>query len=356
MRVLVERGTPPRLVDEAGDDVPHTANFFRALQARGSPNTAASYAYDLKRFLAFLRQAGVELEQLRPRHAIEFLVHLRSQPARHRPPSPDGGPVTLAASSINRIIAAASSFYDHLILTEAVPGSLNPLEASEVVASGARRRQRLFRRYARLPRVERLARPLSEDQITRLLKATRSRRDIAVLLLMLHGGLRVGEVLNLQLEDVQYGRRRVVIRYVNDHPKGARCKTRAERVVDLYEPETLAAVSAYVTHERPRGKPTDYLFLAGGWGATAGEPIGYAALAKWFQRRKQAAGLTEAWITLHSLRHTHATRMWEGGMNEFSLQKRLGHASFEATKIYTRVSDEALLAEYQKVMIVRTRL
>ena len=75
-------------------------------------------------------------------------------------------------------------------------------------------------------------------------------------LLMLQGGLRPGEVLNLHLEDIQYGRRRVLIRHRTDHPKGARTKSQLERVVDLHEPETLAAVSAYALNDRPADAPT----------------------------------------------------------------------------------------------------
>ena len=68
---------------------------------------------------------------------------------------------------------------------------------------------------------------------------------------MLDGGLRPGEVLCLQLDDISYGRRRVTIRKRDDHPRGARAKARHERVVDLHEPRTLDAVSRYVLHERP---------------------------------------------------------------------------------------------------------
>jgi integrase/recombinase XerD len=53
-------------------------------------------------------------------------------------------------------------------------------------------------------------------------------------------------VLNLHLEDIQYGRRRVIIRYRDDHPKGGRTKSRRERVVDLHKPEALQAVSSYM--------------------------------------------------------------------------------------------------------------
>lgn len=61
-------------------------------------------------------------------------------------------------------------------------------------------------------------------------------------------------------------------------------------------------------------------------------------------------GLAEPWITPHALRHTHATRLWEGGMRELALQKRLGHASFESTRVYTRVSDAMMLEDYQRAL------
>jgi integrase/recombinase XerD len=108
------------------------------------------------------------------------------------------------------------------------------------------------RRVLRVRTAQRLLpRPLPGDQVTALLGSLRTLRDRAMFLLMLQGGLRPGEVLNLHLEDIQYGRRRVLIRHRTDHPKGARTKSQLERVVDLHEPETLASVSAYVLSERP---------------------------------------------------------------------------------------------------------
>ena len=55
-------------------------------------------------------------------------------------------------------------------------------------------------------------------------------------------------------------------------------------------------------------------------------------------------------MTPHALRHTHATRMWEAGMRELTLQKRLGHASVEATRLYTQVSDASVVAEYRRAL------
>src|SRR5260370_820465 len=76
----------------------------------------------------------------------------------------------------------------------------------------------------------------------------------------------------------------------------------------------------------------------------------YHALVKLFERHCERLHMHDPWITPHALRHTHATRMWEGGMRELTLQKRLGHASPESTRIYTQVSDPLMVAEYQRAL------
>lgn len=267
----------------------------------------------------------------------------------------------LAASTVNRILAAVSSFYEHAILTGRYHSGTNPIEKQpdphaartterhRPFLSGVAR-QRPLRRTVRVKATYRLPRPMSEEQTEALLGALRSRRDLALIRLMLDGGLRPGEALSLHLADVAYGRRRVTIRCRQDHPKGARQKSRQERVVDLHEPATLRAVSDYVSSERPREAESRFVFLVGGQGQRRLEVLSYAGLAKLFRRACQRAGLEEPQVTLHSLRHTHATRMWEGGMRELALQKRLGHASPESTRIYTRVSDAVVAREYHQAL------
>ncbi len=191
---------------------------------------------------------------------------------------------------------------------------------------------------------------MSEEHIQQILGSLRTLRDKAMILLMLQGGLRPGEILNLHLEDIQYGRRRVTIRYRDDHPKAVRTKSRRERVVDLYEPEALLAVSTYVMHERPSDTDSSHVFLVGGQGQRRHEPLGYHALVKLFERHCERLGIRDPWMTPHALRHTHATRMWEGGMRELALQKRLGHASPESTRLYTQVSDPMVVAEYRRAL------
>jgi integrase/recombinase XerD len=166
---------------------------------------------------------------------------------------------------------------------------------------------------------------------------------------MLDGGLRPGEVLCLQLGDISYGRRRVTVRKRDDHPRGARAKARHERVVDLHEPRTLDAVNRYVLHERPLEADSPFVFLVGGTGARRCEPLSYQAVARGFARRLDRLGIRGPDKTPHALRHTCATS-WEGGMRELALQKRLGHASPESIRIYTRVSDEQVLADYDAAL------
>jgi integrase len=154
----------------------------------------------------------------------------------------------------------------------------------------------------------------------------------------------------LHLEDIQYGRRRVIIRYRTDHPKRARTKSRTERMVDFLEAETLRAVSDYVMFERPKDIDSPYVFLVGGRGKRRGEPLGYHALVKLFERHCERLNIRTPWVTPHALRHTHATRLWEKGMREFTLQKRLGHASPESTRLYTEVSDPQMVEEYRRAL------
>src|SRR5436305_810036 len=87
-----------------------------------------------------------------------------------------------------------------------------------------------------------------------------------------------------QMSDLQYGRKRYIIRYRTEHPKGARTKSRTERVVDLHQPETLQTVSDYVMHERPTDAESPYVFLVGGRGKRRCEPLSYHALVKLFER------------------------------------------------------------------------
>ena len=365
-----EGGVAFALLDNDEHPIAEVAGFLRQLDAGAcSPNTLSAYAYDLLHFYRFLDQADLSLDGFGPPQALALLEYLRHAPARRPSQRLDlvlatmaGGQSAthLAPATINRVFAAVSSFYEYLIVSghwsAENPLQLRPDPALARVSErhrpfiGRASRQHPVRRVVHVKTVQRLPRPLESDQVEALFSSLDRWRDRALLQLMLQGGLRPGEALSLHLEDVQYGRRRVIVRYRTDHPKGARTKSRTERVVDLHEPSTLEAVSRYVMDERPRDAETPIVFLVGGRGAKRCEPLSYAALVKLFQRRCERLGIRAPWLTPHALRHTHATRLWEGGMRELTLQKRLGHASPESTRVYTRVSDPMVVEEYRRAV------
>lgn len=359
------------LLDDSGQPIPIVSDFLRHLRARGySPNTLSAYAYDLLHFMTWLELEQLSYQEFTPARSLLFLEYLFTLPSR-RPAqrlalvlctTDQGNPATrLSPATINRIFAAVSSFYEFLIVSDQFPYPENPIVKVDDPAyarvsdrhrpfMGRASKQRPVRRTVHVKTVQPVPRPMTDEQVSQLLASLRLKRDKAMLLLMLHGGLRPGEVLNLHLEDVSYARRRVTIRYRTDHPKGVRTKSRTERVVDLHQPETLQAVNDYVMSERPQEAESPYLFLVGGRGKRRSEPLGYHALVKLFERHCERLGMREPWITPHALRHTHATKLWEGGMRELTLQKRLGHASPESTRIYTRVADAVVVAEYRRAL------
>lgn len=362
-----------RIVETGGwspDSCVLVERFLRHLQNRSfSPNTVEAYARDLSHHLRYLQAASITTSEFRPKYAVEFLEYLvnlpvsltggksrtlavvktdkNGQPGRKR-----------AGSTVNRAMAATSSFYEFAISAEEY-ASENPIlkvadRSSRYVSDrhtpfmGRASRQQPVRRATKVRTPRRQPRPISDEDVEALLGSMRTLRDQAIFLVMLDGGLRPGEALGIQIpDDIEFGRRRVWIRKREDHPKGVRQKSLQDRPVDLEDPRTLAAINAYIMRERPRDSGSPYLFLIS-IGKRRGEPLSDEAWQRLFRRHAERLGIKTPWLTPHALRHTHATAMSDAGMGEFALQKRLGHASPESTRIYTRISDERVKREYQQ--------
>jgi integrase len=360
-----------RLLDDEGCPVEVVCRFLEHVVDRGfSPNTLCAYGYDLRHLFTFLKRERLGWQEFGPADTLRFLGYLRRLPSKRAGQRLGltvvvGGPATpgtlLSPATVTRVLACASSFFDWAIAAEEYTRGESPFQVCDDQSlarvperhqpfMGKASRQRPVRRVASVRKPMRLPRPMAEPDVEAFLASLTRLRDLAIFLLMLDGGLRPGEVLSLRVEDISYGRRRVVIRKRDDHPRGARGKSRVERMVDLHEPRTLEAVSRYVMHERPLEADSSFVFLVGGKGKRRLEPLGYDAVVRMFARRMDKLGLRQPETTPHALRHTHATAMWEGGMRELTLQKRLGHASPESTKVYTRVSDDAVLADYVQAL------
>ncbi len=355
------------LVDTAGEPVAEVDEFLRLLAVREySPNTVRAYAHDLQKLYLFFEETALCASEFTPARAMEFLQWLRLLSSSRRAQRLELGIATsegrvLSAKTCNRVMAAVSSFYEFLIASEAYSGRENPIvkvtdHAAARVPGRFRppldnaRRQQPIRRVLRVKTVDALPRPMPPETYGALLIELRTRRDRALLELMWESGLRPGEVLGLQLEDISYGQRRITVRKRNDHPAGARQKSRRDRVVDLLEGRALPALNDYVMRERPTDADCPWVFLVGGKGKRRCEPLGYDGLVRMFARAAERAGVRDAWLTPHSLRHTHATRMFQGGMRELTLMIRLGHATPESMKVYTRVSDPDVVKDYRQAI------
>ncbi|WP_457125737.1 tyrosine-type recombinase/integrase [Mycobacteroides abscessus] len=333
-----------------------------------SPNTVRAYAYDVLKLLRFLEMRELSVQDFSSPLSVEFLQWLRTQSSKRKVQRfgvgvvADSGGRMLSARTCNRVLAGISTFYEFLITAGRYEAPENPLVKRLDTAAmrvptryrpplSTSSRQRPVRRVLRLKTTDPLPRSISDESYLKLLEQMSRLRDRALVELMWEGGLRPGEVLGIQFEDVEYGHRRVAVRTRNTHPAGVRQKSRRDRFVDLYEERGLPALNRYVMLERPRDVESHYIFLVGGNGKRRAEPLSYDGLFRMFSRASARAGVRSPWLTPHSLRHTHATRMTELGMRELTLSARLGHASPESTRVYTRVSDHDVVQDYRSALL-----
>jgi len=176
-------------------------------------------------------------------------------------------------------------------------------------------------------RPERLPRYLGEEEMHRLFEAVKaSPRDNAIIHVLAFAGLRVSELCNLLIEDVEFERNILHVR----SGKGDK-----DREVVL-EDRTRAAVDRYLTERTLGGESSPRLF-----------PVGSVTVERVVRRAAQSAGIPRR-VTPHMLRHTLATALLSRGCDIRYIQKLLGHASVATTQIYTHVDTQALRDAYQR--------
>ena len=278
--------------------------------------TATLYGRHLRAFAAFLRtlpDPPGSLADLTVEAVFAFRDHEVAREKRGRGRGP------LAARTLQNVVKALRSFFRHLVgrgrLLLDPTLDLRPPRIS-----------------FRLPRNVPTAR-----QMKRLLAAPDTRtalgkRDRALLELLYGTGLRSAELCGLLRGDVDLSLRTVFVR----QGKGGR-----DRLIPMGR-SAARAVSEYlgVWAELAAGRAPDPvlpLFLT-----CTGRPLGNHVLKKQLQRHLKRAGLTLA-ATPHSLRHACATHLLQGGADIRQIQTLLGHASIEATQIYTKVETTDLL-------------
>jgi integrase/recombinase XerD len=279
-----------------------------------SDNTVAAYRRDLSGYLTWLGEQGVaDTSEVTPTLVGSFIADR----AATQPP--------MAASSLAR-------------LQSSVRGLHRFLAREGVETTDPSTKLRPPKQPRRLPKA------LTIDQVEKLLDASgplpqdaapgelTGLRDRALLELLYATGARVSEIVQLDVDDVAHGD---VLRV---RGKGAK-----ERIVPVGS-YARAALDAYLTRARPelsrRGRATPKLFL-GARGAPLSRQSAWLVIHSAAERAQLSAH-----VSPHTLRHSFATHLLQGGADVRVVQELLGHASVATTQIYTYVSVDALRDVY----------
>jgi len=185
---------------------------------------------------------------------------------------------------------------------------------------------------------EALPRAMEAEDVDRLLAISGSERDRAMIVLLLRTGMRIGELLNTRMVDVDMGEQKILIYEAQKNHLG--------RVV-YFSDDAKAALEEWL---EKRGDSHELLFYGLG-----GKVLSYPAARMMFVKYLDRAGLSHKGYTLHSLRHTYATDLLNARMPIQVLEKLLGHTSLEVTRRYARLKDKTKEEEYFKAMAIIER-
>ncbi|HEX6073837.1 MAG TPA: site-specific tyrosine recombinase XerD [Micromonosporaceae bacterium] len=284
----------------------------RALAA----NTLVSYRRDLSRYTELLTEAGVRsLTDVGPGEVVRFLARLREGDAGHPP---------LAASSAARAVSAVRGLHRF-----AVREGFTAVDPTADVKPPP------------LPR--RLPKAISVDEVLRLLDAAGygdgplPLRDRALLEFLYGTGARISEAVGAAVDDLDLSTGAVLLRGKGGRSRLVPVGGYAQRATEAYLVRGRPALAA--ARRAPRG-PGGALFLNSRGGALSRQ-------GAWMilRRAAQRAGLTSP-ISPHTLRHSFATHLLDGGADVRVVQELLGHASVATTQVYTLVTVDRLREVY----------
>lgn len=277
-------------------------NFVYFLEAeRGvSVNTVKSYTSDLIKFAEFLDRGKKSFGDVTREDIVSFLMYLKD--------------LKLNSSSIARNLAAIKTFWKFLAAEQIVKENVASIVESP-------------KTWKTIPDV------LTKEEVEALLDAPRGRnfsvlRDKAILEIMYASGLRVSEVSDLKRAEVNVGSG-----YVKCFGKGGK-----ERIVPFGK-AAQEAISRYTesgANALAEKTKDEHLFLS-----RAGRRLSRQSLWKMIQKYAKVSGVKKH-ITPHTLRHSFATHLLEGGADLRGVQEMLGHSDISTTQIYTHINSEKL--------------
>ena len=177
-----------------------------------------------------------------------------------------------------------------------------------------------------------LPRAIAPGDVRRLIGAIKETRDRALVLVLLRTGMRIGELLGLQMKDLDIRERKIHI-YEGE-------KNSLGRVVYLSD-DALMALRLWL---KKRDKSREYLFYG------RGSKLCYSAAWNIFTKYLSETKLQHKGYTIHCIRHTFASELLNAGMRLECLQLLLGHSDIEMTRRYARLTDKSREEEYFRAM------
>lgn len=273
-------------------------------ERRLSKNTASSYKNDLDKFMLYLKDNSINsFKKAEKRDITNYLEYL------------DNNHIT--TSSIARKLTTIKNFYTYLEKTEIVKKNI-----TEGIDRPKLRKK--------LPEV------LTIEEVDKLLDINLNTafdyRNKAMLELLYGTGLRISELLDLKLSDIDF--ENCIVRCMG---KGSK-----ERIVPIGE-YVIFYLNTYLEYRKVllKNKKSDYLFLN-----SRGSRLSRFSFFKILKQLLITKGIKKN-ISPHSLRHSFATHILEGGGDLRSIQELLGHSDISTTKIYTHISNKQIKDDYE---------
>lgn len=287
-----------------------------AIERGLAKNTLAAYRRDLERYLQFLEKRGIErAEKVQRADVTDFAQDIRD--------GADGGS-PLSARSAARTVVAVRGLHKFWVLE----GTTTQNPASEVQPPSVG---------------QRLPKALSVDEVRRILEATESDtpaglRDRALLEFLYSTGARITEAISLDVDDVFVDQQSSGPGMVRVRGKGSK-----ERIVPMGR-FAVEALENYLVRTRPllvaKGKGTPALFLN-----LRGGRLSRQSAWTIIQHAAERAQIGKE-VSPHTMRHSFATHLLQGGADVRVVQELLGHASVTTTQVYTQVTVETLREIY----------
>jgi integrase/recombinase XerD len=374
------RGRMYYLVDSKDDFILDAKEFFDWKAATNrAPATMKAYCSRLLWYYRFLAQRNLSVLEAAPADLTEFVIWL-CNPYRdvtavsviHQP-----GPLT--AVSVNLILQVVGAFYHFLVrrgkLAESPVRYVNVprgkwLTERDLLAHTRRERATVQRMELKLKEPDRLPATVSEQDFQTFIDSIHlgrnpngdpaGFRDRLLCLMLKEGGFRIGEVLGMRMDDLEFGKQGVHVRFRPNNENGARAKAGYgnDRFVHL-PTDLLGLLDVYITEVWIEANPaTSHLWIvlrkeakAHDGTSTFGTALTVAAVEKMFQHYSRKSHVK---LHPHVLRHTHATSVVRSYLAEEQpvdwkfVQERLGHASVVTTmQTYTHLTNEDRKQAYE---------